>query len=314
MITKKNEAFLRVDPYLREHGVDDDLRNIIFSIAHAGKYVAHSLRSGDLGYSQTQNASGESQLELDVIADSIFCNHLASTSKVGMFASEEQSKSKEIECEEKECFSVAFDPLDGSSLVSANFSIGSIFSIFRGKGFLGKKGKDMAAAGYIVYGPRTILVVATDAGVFEFSENGLGEFILSRKDFSLHAEAKYIAPGNLRAVTERKKYKSLIDKWAKEQKTLRYSGGMVPDIHMMLSKGSGIFCYPAHSKHPKGKLRLLYECAPFAFIMEKCGGMAVDESGKRILDIPVEELHQRTTIFIGSKNEVKTAVKILRER
>jgi fructose-1,6-bisphosphatase I len=270
-------------------------------------WQARSVR-GKLGYSGTQNTSGENQMALDVIADEIFCNHVASTSKVGMFASEEQEGYKEIACEGKECFSVAFDPLDGSSLIDTNFSIGSIFSVFPGKCLLHKTGRDMVAAGYILYGPRTILVVATKKGAFAFSENSIGEFVLFRENFSVAENAEFFAPGNLRAVSERKDYEGLVQKWSREQKTLRYSGGMVPDIHLILSKGSGIFSYPSHSQYPHGKLRLLYECTPLAFVMECCGGSAKDETGRDILDLEIEELHQRTSIFIGSRKTVEAAV------
>jgi fructose-1,6-bisphosphatase len=311
--TKRNEAFLRVNPFLRDKGVPDTLRDIIFSIAHAGKYVAHSLRHDHMKYAYSENASGEQQLALDVRADKIFCEHLRSTKQVARFASEEQENEVILSPQGAEQYCVSFDPLDGSSLVDANFTIGSIFGIFRGDHFMGKTGRDIEAAGYILYGPRTILVIATEEGVWEFSENGIGEFIFSRGDFSLQPEAYFFAPGNLRAVSEREEYKKLVHYWAERGLTLRYSGGMVPDVHMMVTKGSGIFCYPGHSKYPKGKLRLLYECAPLSFIVEKIGGLACDEYGKNILDQKVTELHQRTSIIFGSKEEVAVAIQKLRE-
>jgi len=105
----------------------------------------------------------------------------------------------------------------------------------------------------------------------------------------------------------------LVNAWQNQQLTLRYSGGMVPDIHSILAKGNGIFSYPSFSKYPHGKLRLLFECAPFAFIMEKAGGLAKDEQGNNILDLEIKEIHQRTTIFIGSKEEVNRCEKYLKK-
>jgi fructose-1,6-bisphosphatase I len=310
---KMNDAAKRIEPFLRDKGVSDNLRNVIFSIAHAGKYVAHAIRHESTGYSESANASGEDQLKLDVLSDKIFCDHLQTTVNVANFASEEQDNEVHLECDETEKYSVAFDPLDGSSLVSSNLAIGSIFGIYKGEKFLGQKGRDMAAAGYIIYGPRTVCVVATEQGVWEFKENGLGEFVISRENITVKEDAKYFAPGNLRATSERKDYMEYVQSCMTRKLTLRYSGGMVPDIHMILSKGSGIFSYPSYSDAPNGKLRLLYECAPFAYIMEKAGGIALDENGKNILDKEVEELHERTPIFIGSKNEVEKAVGMLEE-
>lgn len=303
-----NDASLRIEPFLRNKGVSDNLRNVIFSIAHAGKYIAHALQNESLGYAEGENASGEDQLALDVLSDRIFCEHLKSTAQVANFASEEQEESVVLDCTEEEHFSVAFDPLDGSSLVSSNLAIGSIFGIYPGKDFVGQKGRNMVAAGYIIYGPRTVCVVATEQGIWEFMENGIGEFVISKEEIFVAADAKFFAPGNLRATSEREDYMEYVQSCMTRQLTLRYSGGMVPDIHMILSKGSGVFTYPGYSVAPNGKLRLLYECAPFAYIMEKAGGIALDEEGTNILDKEITELHQRTPIFIGSKNEVEKAV------
>ncbi|QQS58820.1 fructose-1,6-bisphosphatase [Candidatus Peregrinibacteria bacterium] len=305
------DPFLRIDPFLREAGMEDSLRNVVFTIAHAGKYVAHTIRNENLDYVNSTNESGDEQLALDVLSDRIFCNHLHSSQSVAKFASEEQEEAVQITCSSKNPYSVAFDPLDGSSIVDADFAIGSIFGIFPGKDFLGKTGRDIVAAGYILYGPKTIFVVATEKGVWEFTENAIGEFVLSRKNIALAEEAQFFAPGNIRAIAEKKQYENLITDFAKSGKSLRYSGGMVPDIHMMLTKGSGIFLYPANKNRPKGKLRLLFECAPFAFLINAAGGMAVDEHGNNLLDKVIIETHQTDTILAGSKKTVEQAVEKL---
>jgi len=301
--------YQRIYPFLGEQNITHDLRIVLTAISRAGKHIAHSIRNSDLGYSNSENSSGEQQLALDVLSDRIFCDHLKSTEVVAKIASEEQESSIELSVNGK--YSVVFDPLDGSSLVSSNLAIGSIFGIFEGKEFLGKSGRDLVASGYILYGPQTLMVIATEEGVWEFTENAIGEFLLSREDIQLEKEAKYFAPGNLRAVTERNDYKTVIDHLSEKPLTLRYSGGMVPDIHLALSKGSGIFLYPSYSKYPKGKLRLLFECAPLAFLVEKCGGAALDDQGDPVLDIVAETLHQRTSIFIGSKKTVEECVDML---
>jgi len=287
-----------------------DLGKVIFTIARAGKYVAHALRNGDLGKSGLENPSGENQLALDILADKIFCDHLRSTGLVAVFASEEQNGEVAVSPDGK--FSVAFDPLDGSSLVDSNLAIGAIFAIYRGAGFLGKTGREMAAAGYLIFGPRTKFVFATENGIWEFTENAIGEFTLSKEKIELLPDAKIFAPGNLRALAERPEYEKLFLELAKTPLTLRYSGGMVPDIHLAFSKSSGIFLYPSHSKYPNGKLRLLYECAVFAFLAKAAGGAALDENGAEILDKKITKLHERTTFIVGSKNTVFRAVEILR--
>lgn len=305
------DPFLRIDPFLREAGIPDDLRNIIFTIAHAGKYVAHAIRNENLDYTNFTNGSGDRQLALDVLSDQIFCNHLHSSSLVAKFASEEQEGAVEIRCSAKNPYTVAFDPLDGSSIVDADFAIGSIFGIFPGKDFLGKTGRDLVASGYILYGTKIVFVVATEQGVWEFTENAIGEFVLSRKEIRLAKEAKFFAPGNIRAIADRPEYGSLLSDFAHSGASLRYSGGMVPNVHLMLTKGSGIFLYLSDTKRPTGKLRLLFECAPFAFLINAAGGKAVDEKGNNLLDKVIGEIHQTDTILAGSAKTVEHAVRKL---
>jgi fructose-1,6-bisphosphatase I len=281
-------------------------------ISRASKYVAHAIRTGDLGKCGTANTHGEDQLALDVLSDQIFCNVLSESDLVASFASEEQEEQVSINGENG-AYSVAFDPLDGSSLVDVNISVGSIFGVWQGNGFVGKTGADMKAAGYFQYGPRTSFVLAIGGKTVEFVLNELGEYHLSQGDLKISDEAKIFAPGNLRAIAERPEYKRVLDYFLVNQKTLRYAGGMVPDINSIFMKGQGIFTYPSHSKYPSGKLRLLYECAPMAYLVSAAGGKAVDEKGEPILAIACKDLHQRTSIFLGSRNDVNTTVKLLNE-
>ena len=296
--------------YLFELGTDPQLRHLIMEIARASKYVAYAIRTGDLGKAGGSNIQGEEQLALDVLSDEIFCNILSESDLVASFASEEQDYSVEINGEGG-AYSVAFDPLDGSSLVDVNISVGSIFGVWEGNGFLGKTGADMKCAGYFQYGPRTSFILAVGGEISEFTLNDLGEYHRSKSDISVAPEAKIFAPGNLRAVQERPEYGRVLDHFLATQKTLRYAGGMVPDINSIFMKGNGIFTYPSHSQYPNGKLRLMYECAPMAYLMSAAGGKAVTEKGEPILGIECTDLHQRTSIFLGSQNEVDRALEIL---
>ncbi len=296
--------------FLFESGCDPKLRHLIMEITRASKYVAHAIRTGDLGKAGTSNMYGEDQLTLDVLSDGIFCNILSESDLVASFASEEQDDEVLLNGE-RGAYSIAFDPLDGSSLIDVNISVGSIFGIWKGNGFIGKTGADMKAAGYFQYGPRTSLVIAIGGKISEFILNDLGEYHISREEIVVFPDAKIFAPGNLRAVIERPKYGNVLKYFIENSRTLRYAGGMVPDINSILMKGNGIFTYPSHAAYPNGKLRLLYECAPMAYIMMAAGGKAVTETGEPILEIECTKLHQTTSIFIGSKNEVNTTVNIL---
>ncbi|MEI7510923.1 MAG: class 1 fructose-bisphosphatase [Candidatus Peregrinibacteria bacterium] len=296
-----------INAFLFEQGCSEDLRSLLTFISRAGKYVAHAIKTGDLGKAGTSNLYGEQQLTLDVLADEIFGEHLVESNLVSCFASEEQEELVTILGDSGK-FSVAFDPLDGSSLVDTNVTIGSIFGVWEGNGFLGRKGSEMKAAGYFTYGPRTTLVLSLGSIVDEFVLNDIGEFQIFRNNLSVQPYSKTFSPGNLRAVPERSEYARLLEHWISDTKTLRYTGGMVPDINSVLCKGNGIFTYPSHSQYPEGKLRLLYECAPMAFIVTCAGGKATNEKGQPILDIPCRNLHDRSSIFLGSTEEVNNAL------
>ncbi len=245
-----------------------------------------------------------------MLSNNIIKEELSESRLVSSYASEEESDGLQTLIPDAP-FTVVFDPLDGSSLVDANLAIGSIFGIYESKGkLLGKTPRDQVAALYLVYGPRTILVYSTGKGVHAFYLNEVGEFILLQKDLTMKDEVKTYAPGNLRAVVDTPAYRKMMNLWLDEGHTLRYSGGMVPDIHHMLIKGAGIFTNIGGSKYPKGKLRLLFECGPFAYLMEQAGGSSSDGT-KSVLDVKIEDLDQRTPLIIGAKKEVKRVAEIL---
>ncbi|MDH3998304.1 MAG: class 1 fructose-bisphosphatase [Desulfuromonadales bacterium] len=296
--------------YLRETGVDRDLTRIICEIANASKYIINAIRTGDLGVAGTSNLYGEKQLELDVLSDRIIQKRLMHSGVVANMASEEMDEIIPVDVPTSGRYSVAFDPLDGSSLVDVNLAVGTIVSIYEGANLL-QAGRNQVAALYVLYGPRTTMVVSTGDGVHEFAMNQLMEFDLVQENITLEGPTKIYSPGGLRS-----KYTPGAEKFVSSMEEngakLRYSGGFVPDINQLLIKRNGIFMYPHLSDAPAGKLRLLYELSPMAFLVEQAGGAA--STGKqRVLDVQPDNFHQRAPVFIGTKEAVEQAEQYLRE-
>lgn len=286
--------------------VEAGLAQVLSAAFSAVRILADKIRTAEVGRAGTKNVYGEEQLRLDVLAEKVFENQFKKCPQIGLIASEELYS--EIRLGDGG-YAVAFDPLDGSSLVDVNFAVGSIVAIYKADSFIGRKGREQVAVLFAVYGPRTTVMLSFGKGVFEYTLHA-DSFVLSRKDVRLSDRSGFFAPGNLRAAAERDDYLKLLNGWVKKRYTLRYSGGMVPDINHILLKGGGIFTYPAYSEAPDGKLRLLFECAPMAYLVEQAGGMASD--GKMsILDKQVRELSQRTPILIGSAKEVEAAMAVL---
>jgi len=271
-----------------------------------------------LGDAGSINVQGEEVKKLDVYANNQFVGVLQHGISCAGIGSEELDDivvfEDEVSCQSK--YVCLFDPLDGSSNIDVNVSIGTIFSVFRRVSELGKPatqedflqaGTNQVAAGYIIYGSSTMLVYATRRGVNGFTlDPSIGEFTLSHPDIKCPESGKMysVNHGNFFQYDEPvKQYITACQKKNKDNGgpyTQRYIGSMVADVHRNLIKG-GIFMYPGTTDKPKGKLRLLYECNPFAFIVERAGGMATN--GKiRILEVQPTELHQRTPFFIGSKS------------
>jgi fructose-1,6-bisphosphatase I len=288
--------------------VPDQLRHLILDIARAAKYIHYAIRTTDTGLAGSKNQFGEEQVQLDVLSDRIIEQHLQESRLVASYISEERDEV--IEHDPKAPYSVVYDPLDGSSLVEVNFAIGSIFGIYKGKELIGRSPRDQVAALYVLYGPRTILVYSTGNGVHEFILNDVGEYVLLREFLGVADAAKTFSPGTLEVTESNPAYKKLVTTWIDEKLKLRYSGCMVADCHHILSKGHGIFTNVGGGKYPDGKLRLVFECGPFAYLMEQAGGSA--SNGKvPILDVRIEAIDQRTPLIIGSKNEVMRSVKVL---
>ncbi|MBI2464270.1 fructose-1,6-bisphosphatase [Candidatus Peregrinibacteria bacterium] len=294
--------------YLRQCAVEEGLQKIIFAFASAASEIADALQRVDAGFTGEKNVYGEEQLALDVLSDRIVQKALQSTGVVGLIASEELPDQVQFG---NGPYAVAYDPLDGSSLVDVNLSVGTIFGIYKSDHFIGLCGDDQIASGCIVYGPKTTLLLTVKAGVCECAYDRKNKnFFLSKERLFIKETGKMFAPGNLRATKFREDYVELMEYWMREQYTLRYSGGMVPDINQIILKGKGIFTYPGYIEAPHGKLRLLVECNPMALLVEQAQGKATD-GVRRILEKKITELTLRTPIYIGSKSEVENAENFL---
>lgn len=294
--------------HLREHEEDRDLTRVICEIATASRYVINAIRTGDLGVAGTSNLYGEQQLALDVLSDRILRKRMIHSGVVSTIASEETDEVISVNLNGK--YSVAYDPLDGSSLVDVNLAVGTIVGIYRGDNVL-QRGRNLVAALYILYGPRATLVYTTGNGVHEFGMNALMEYTLLQENVQMQPSGSIYSPGGLRnkyTVGVEKFISSLEEKGSK----LRYSGGFVPDINQVLIKGQGLFMYPHLKDLPSGKLRLLYELNPMAFIMEQAGG-AASNGRERILDLEPQGIDERQPVFIGSREDVALAGKYVAE-
>ncbi|MBI9033551.1 MAG: class 1 fructose-bisphosphatase [Bacteroidales bacterium] len=282
-----------------------------------------------LGAQGQTNVQGESQQKLDVFANDHFINALRSGGQVCAIASEENDELILLDnpTSRNGKYVVAIDPLDGSSNIDVNIPIGTIFTIYRRKSKIGETGKledllqagaQVAAAGYIIYGSSTIMVYSTGKGVNGFTYDGsVGLFLLS------HSKMRVPTYGSIYSINEANyihfpegvkqyiKYCQIDDEASCRPYTSRYIGSLVGDVHRNLIKG-GIFLYPGNAKKPTGKLRLLYECIPMAFIVEQAGGKASD-GFNRILDIVPETIHQRSPLFIGSTEMVERAENLMKE-
>lgn len=294
-------VFLR--KFLYDEGIDPDLRRLIHTISVGGKYISALLQAANRKMAGTQNTSAEDQLEVDKQADIILKDMITSLDYVHDYASEEQEKSITT-THKKPKFSVSVDPLDGSSLIDVNLAVGTIVGIYPSEELI-NKGRYIQASLYILYGPLTTLVYTSGKGVHEFVLCPEGEFVLTKSNIRMKDRGSIYSPGGLRSEWI-ESHRNFIDDLVITDYKLRYSGGLVPDFNQILMKGGGLFSYPALKKSPEGKLRLLFELYPLAFLCEQAGGKATNGT-QNILDLTLEKLHQRSPVYIGSKHEVEKA-------
>lgn len=290
-------------------GLDPKLAAVLEGIAAAVQSISVFLRDADLQAVGTQNAYGDQQLQADVATDDIIYRHLQQSGAVCCVSSEEAPEERYLEGGP---YAVAYDPLDGSSVLAANFAVGSIFGVWRSSSFSGQTGGNMEAAAYSIYGPRTVFVIArpTEGGgriVQEFTLVG-PEWVLSR-DGVVIGERPFMAPANLRCSAANAPYAALLRRWSDAGLTLRYSGAMVPDVHHLLTKGGGVFVSPASAAAP-AKLRLRFEVAPLAFVVEAAGGMSHNGNGAALAP-GVHDASARSVVALGSPTLVAECIEAL---
>ena len=298
--------------------------SLLNQIGFAAKLVTSKVRRAGLanvlGATEQVNVQGERVMKLDEEANETLLGTLRRRGHCAAVASEELEEIEHFTNDARARYVVLFDPLDGSSNIDVNISIGTIFAVLRRdegsvevgeKDFL-KPGKDLAAAGYVIYGSSTMLVLSTgrERGVHGFTyDPTVGEFFLSHENIRIPTKGSTysINEGNYARWTEGVKrwnaHLKAEDKAEGRPYGMRYVGTLVADAHRTLLRG-GVFAYPADKKSPEGKLRLLYEANPFAFLFEAAGGSATDGQ-RRILDIVPERLHQRTGLVLGSREDVE---------
>lgn len=309
-----------------------ELSRILNALRLASKIVSNKVNNAGLmdimGAAGEQNIQGEDQQKLDVLANDVFIQTLTNRDIVCGIASEENDDFICINSKDKgynNKYIVLIDPLDGSSNIDVNVSVGTVFSIYKRVSPIGtpvtaedflQPGNQQIAAGYVLYGSSTMLVYTTGHGVNGFTLNpALGTFYLSHPNIQFPKDGKIysINEGNYaqfpQGVKDYLKYCQANE--ADRPYTSRYIGSLVADFHRNMIKG-GIYIYPTSAKTPNGKLRLLYECNPIAFITEQASGKASD-GFHRILDIKPTELHQRTPVFCGSYNMVSKAEEFMQK-
>ncbi len=321
-VTTLNEFI--IEKQAEYKGATGELSSLMHHIGIAAKKVHREVNKAGLadilGQVGTINVQGEEQQRLDMFADRVFMEELMASAHCCGVATEENAEvvifSRQL-CKDAK-YVVCMDPLDGSSNIDVNVSVGTIFSIYKRLSPVGEeavetdflqRGRVQAAAGYIIYGSSTMLVYSTGNGVNGFTlDTSIGEFCLSHRDIRTPSDGKLYSlnEGNYAnfpdGVKRYIKYCQEVDDATGRPYTTRYIGSLVADYHRNMLRG-GLFLYPPTNSHPKGKLRLIYECNPMAYLAEQSGGAASCGTGA-ILDLQPENIHQRVPLYIGSKNMV----------
>lgn len=299
-----------------------ELSGLLRDIGVAAKIVNREVNKAGLinilGKEQYTNASGDEVQKLDIYANQRMIDCLKNSGECAGIASEENENFIPLPAVEDKSakYVVVFDPLDGSSNIDVNVTVGTIFGIYRRKSspkvpvqledFL-QPGVDLVAAGYVIYGTSTILVYTTGKGVNGFTlDPSIGEFCLSHANMHIPDTGKFYSINQGYYTKFSPVVKAYINQCQEGKLRLRYIGSMVADVHRTLVYG-GIFAYPETTDNPEGKLRVLYECNPLSLIIEQAGGIALDLKMNRILELPVTDLHQRTGIILGSPKMMEEA-------
>lgn len=300
-----------------------ELTLLLNSLQFAFKFIANNIRKAELvnlmGLAGASNSTGDAQKKLDVIGDEIFINAMKASGNVKVLVSEEQEDL--IVFDGPGNYAVVCDPIDGSSNIDAGVSVGTIFGIYKllpgSKGSIKdvlRPGTEMVAAGYTMYGASAHLMLTTGQGVNGFTlDASLGEFILTHPNLTISDEKHIFSVNEGNTTYWTPEVQQFIADLKKPQfngkpYSARYIGSMVADVHRTLLYG-GLFAYPADAKSKAGKLRILYECFPMAFLFEQAGGKAVTDNGDRILELKPKAIHDRSGIWLGSKVEIDRFLK-----
>ncbi|KAK5113771.1 hypothetical protein LTR62_003155 [Meristemomyces frigidus] len=301
-----------------------DFTLLCHALQFSFKQIAYYIRRASLinlgGLAGSSNTTGDDQKKLDVIGNDLFIAAMRSSGRVRVLISEEEEEAIVFNEHPHARYAVACDPIDGSSNLDAGVSVGTIFAVYRlDEGATGKNedllkpGTEMVAAGFTMYGASAQLVMTMKGGAVNgyTMDNALGEFILTHPDMKIPKKRSIYScnEGNSKYWTEPVLEWCNSLKQADKPYSARYIGSMVADAYRTLLYG-GIFAYPADKKSPKGKLRILYECAPMAMVFENAGGQAVNSKMERMLAVVPEHIHDRSGIFMGSYDEVQKVIDV----
>ncbi|KAH9588869.1 Fructose-1-6-bisphosphatase class I [Trypanosoma melophagium] len=289
--------------------------SVVAAIAEACRAISADLRTDTVVAAQSSNSFGDEVLSVDVMAERHIATKLCDCSAVATIVSEERPVLTPTPNAGSGLYTVSYDPLDGSSIIATNFSVGSIFAVWPGRSPIGLQVRDMVASVVSLYGPRTVLFVAFSPTANTTSTTSVGtvlRFYLHGNTWTplrdsvprqISKKATIFAPGNLRASLELPWYRDIVLAYMNEKATLRYTGGMVPDVCQIVVKGDGVYMTPATPNH-KMKLRLIFEAAPMTFLVVCAGGRATT-GHTDMMEVRVDEVEQRTAIALGSSWDVK---------
>lgn len=333
MVQHTDTSVVTIERYIieqeqRHPQATGELSGILYDLALAAKMITNKVRNAGLadviGATAYTNVHGETQQKLDVLANDIIIKAMDHGGRLCAMASEEEPGVIPIpENFRTGKYVLLFDPLDGSSNIDVNVPVGTIFSVLRkvtrgSRGELAdmlQPGRRQVAAGYVIYGSSTMLVYSTGQGAHGFTlDPALGEFLLSHPDIRIPRRGRYLSVNDAYEPDWQEPVRSLMRQYRglegeHSPLSVRYVGSLVADFHRNLL-GGGIFAYPPNRHHRAGKLRLLYEVNPLAFIVEQAGGAAIDGT-RDVLDVQPSELHQRTPLYIGSMDDVALARRVL---
>eukprot|EP00448_Togula_jolla_P018736 CAMPEP_0170591420 /NCGR_PEP_ID=MMETSP0224-20130122/12395_1 /TAXON_ID=285029 /ORGANISM="Togula jolla, Strain CCCM 725" /LENGTH=416 /DNA_ID=CAMNT_0010915285 /DNA_START=41 /DNA_END=1291 /DNA_ORIENTATION=+ len=297
------DSYETIESVMEKKLKDPKVKGMVNELLAACVKITEALRVNLVTVNDSSNTFGDVQLTVDVIADDLLWD-LAKTSPLVYEASSEEEP-EIVKTNPDGQFVLCWDPLDGSSIVDNNWAVGTIVGVWdKSTGLLGATGNDQVMSLVVLYGPRTTAFMTLDDGVYEFTLGPGNKWICSRERIEISKDCKIFAPANLRAAQEVDGYAKLIDHYMTNKYTLRYSGGLVPDVCQQFTKKQGVFCNPT-SKASPAKLRLAFEAAPFGRLVEMAGGKTSDGvTGESVLKVKIESVDQRCALAIGSANEV----------